>query len=181
MKTTLLVGTMLVLALATSAGQGKTLTSDPLTNLPLIPATDSGMQLGNEPTQLPAGDVCKSKMQGEFYMLYKIKVDATVAWYSSHITGFKKFQGYASGRSQTIFYNSDGTTVIAVTGEKGLKARTRTRIPSPMNAFSPASPRRRSVRWLTGISAANSRSTPPTAGSTRRNTFPGQAPSPRAK
>ena len=119
MKITLLAAAIFVLGLATYAGQGKTLTSDPLTNLPLIPATDSGMQLGNEPTQLPAGDVCKSKMQGEYYMLFKIKVDATVAWYSSHITGFKKFQGYASGRSQTIFYNSDGTIIVSVTGEPG--------------------------------------------------------------
>jgi hypothetical protein len=119
-KTALLAASILVIGFATFAGQGKILASDPLTNLPLIPATSSGMEgADNAPTQLPAGNVCKSKMQGEYFMLFKIKVDATVAWYSSHLTGFKKFQGYASDRSQTVFYNSDGTIVVSVTGEPG--------------------------------------------------------------
>ncbi len=108
-----------VLRLVNSAGQAKLLTSDALTGLPLIPATDSGTPAGNEPSAMPPSDVCKSKMQAEFYTLYNIKVDATVAWYAAHSTGFKKFQGYAAQRSQTVFYNSDGTILVFVTGKPG--------------------------------------------------------------
>ena len=125
MKTTLLVATMLVLCLANAAGQGKVLTNDPLTGLPLIPATDSGKRIANlsytynEPTKMPDTQLCKSKMQGDFYSLYNTKVGAAVAWYSSHLSGFKKVGGYESKRSQTAFHNADGTIVIIVTGDSG--------------------------------------------------------------
>jgi hypothetical protein len=119
MKTTLLVAAMLAFGLVNSAGQGKLLTNDAMTGLPLIPATDSGRAAGNQPSAMPPSDVCKSKMQAVFYTLYNIKVDETVAWYSAHLTGFKKFQGYASQRSQTVFYNSDGTILVFVTGKSG--------------------------------------------------------------
>jgi hypothetical protein len=46
-------------------------------------------------------------------------VDAAVGWYSSHLSAFKKFRGYDSARSQTAFYNADGTIVIFVTGTPG--------------------------------------------------------------
>ena len=42
MKKILLAATMLVLFLANATGQGKMLTNDPPTGLPLIPATDPG-------------------------------------------------------------------------------------------------------------------------------------------
>ena len=125
MNTVLLAATMFVLCLTDATGQGKLLTNDPLTGLPLIPATDSGKHIANlsytynEPTQMPDGQICKSKMQGNFYLLYNIKVDAAVAWYSTHLSGFKKASGYASRRSQTAFYNSDGTIVVIVTGDSG--------------------------------------------------------------
>ncbi len=48
----------------------KLLTTDPLTGLPLHPATDSRLHLGNEPTQLPESQVCKSKMEVDFYPVY---------------------------------------------------------------------------------------------------------------
>lgn len=118
MKTTLLVVAMLALWFANSAVREKLLTSDPLTSLPLIPATDSGKNLGNEPTPMPGNSICKSKMQAEFYKLYNIKVDVAAEWYSSHLTGFKKAQGSA----QTAFYNSDGTIVVFVTGKSGADA-----------------------------------------------------------
>jgi hypothetical protein len=125
MKTLVLAATMFVLCLANATGQGKVLTNDSLTGLPLIPATDSGrrvdgMLVGNEPTKMPDGQVCKSKMQGDFYLINKTKVDAAVAWYSSHLSGFKKVQGYESGRSQIAFYKPDGTIVVLVTGESGV-------------------------------------------------------------
>ena len=75
----------------------------------------------NEPTKMPDGQVCKSKMRANFYSLDNIKVDAAVAWYSSHLSGFKKVSGYESERSQTAFYNSDRTIVIFVTRDSGAK------------------------------------------------------------
>jgi hypothetical protein len=127
LKITLRIATMFVLCFTSALGQGKLLASDPLTGLPLIPATDSGKHLPNvpytynEPTKMPDSQVCKSKSQGEFYSLYNIKVDAVVAWYSSHLSAFKKVAGYESERSQTAFYNGDGTIVIIVTGVPDVK------------------------------------------------------------
>ena len=121
MKTIFLAATMFVLCLTNAIGQGKLLTNDTLTGLPLIPATDSGMHTGNEPTQMPNSQICKSKMQADFYSIYKTRVDTTVAWYSSHLSGFKKIQGYESQRSQTGYYKPDGTILVIVTGEKGVE------------------------------------------------------------
>ena len=110
MKIVCLVAVMFAFFLTNATGQGKLLTSDPLTGLPLIGATDSGKHLANmsytynEPTQMPGAQICKSKFQGNFYSLFNIKVDAAVAWYSSHLSGFKKVSGYESKRSQTAFY-----------------------------------------------------------------------------
>jgi len=125
MKIALPVAAMFVLCLTNALGQGKLLTNDPRTGLPLIPATDSGKHMANlsytynEPTQMPDSQICKSKFQGDFYSLYNIKVDAAVEWYSSHLSGFKKVRGYESKRSQIAFYNSDRTIVIIVTGVPG--------------------------------------------------------------
>ena len=102
-----------------AGGAPKLLTEDPLTGLPLYPATDSRLHLGNEPTRLPDSDVCKSKMQGDFYSIFDSKVDVTLAWYGSHLQGFKKTHAYAAGRSQDTFYNSDRTLVVSVTGSAG--------------------------------------------------------------
>jgi hypothetical protein len=116
MKAGFLALTIFVFCLVNSAGQ-KRLTNDPLTGLPLIPATDSGY--GNEPSPMPGAQVCKSKMKAEFYTLNKTTVDATEDWYSSHLSGFKKSRGYDSGRAQIAFYKPDGTIVIFVTGNPG--------------------------------------------------------------
>jgi hypothetical protein len=124
MKAVSLVAAMILFLAASAMGQGKLLTTDPMTGLPLIGATDNGMHFANiynEPTTMPSGQVCKSKEQGEFYSLFKIKVDAAVAWYSSHLPGFKKMSGYDGSRSQTAFYNADGTVLVIVTGSHGAK------------------------------------------------------------
>src|ERR1700722_12267459 len=104
---TILCAAVFALSLANAAGQ--TLTNDPLTGLPLISATEPGKGMGNQPTKMPDGQVCRSSMKGEFYMLFNIKTNEAAAWYASHLSGFKKVQGYESGRAQIIFYNSDGT------------------------------------------------------------------------
>ncbi|MFZ0817062.1 MAG: hypothetical protein WAM78_16175 [Candidatus Sulfotelmatobacter sp.] len=104
--------------LAARAG-GRLLTTDALTGLPIYPATDSPLHLGNEPTQLPESQICKSKMQGDFYSVYDSKVNATLAWYDTHLRGFKKTHAYAANRSQDTYYKTDGTVLVSVTGSRG--------------------------------------------------------------
>jgi hypothetical protein len=106
------------LSFALSAGAA-TLTTDPLTGLPLYPATDSRLHLGNEPTKMRDSQMCKSKMQSEFYSVFDSKVDATIAWYAAHLAGFHKAHAYAAGRSQDAFYNDAGTMLVFVTGSPG--------------------------------------------------------------
>jgi len=103
----------------TARGGTKLLTTDPLSGLPLHPATDSRLHLGNEPTRLPESQVCKSKMQADFYPVYDSKVNETLAWYDAHLTGFKKTHAHAAGRSQDTFYKADGTLLVSVTGSPG--------------------------------------------------------------
>jgi hypothetical protein len=100
-------------------GSTKLLTVDPLTNLPLYPATDSRLHLGNDPTRLPGSNVCQSKMRADFYTIYDSKVDATLVWYGAHLRGFKKTHAYAANRSQDTFYNPEGTLAVSVTGSSG--------------------------------------------------------------
>jgi hypothetical protein len=108
---------MLVLSFAFFARGGtKLLTTDPLTGLPVYPATDSRLHLGNEPIRLPSSSVCKSLMQADFYSIYDSKVDATLAWYDTHLRGFQKTHAFAANRSQDTFYNSNGTIAVFVTG-----------------------------------------------------------------
>jgi hypothetical protein len=126
---------IVALSVASARGQPEVLTNDPLTGLPLISATVLFKNVDNQPDKMPDGQVCKSKTRGEFYSLSspfsqnKIKIDAATAWYASHLSGFKKIQGYESGRSQTAFYNSDRTMVIFLTGYKARRARIQTPIP----------------------------------------------------
>lgn len=128
MKITYLSGTMLVFCLSGAYGQGK----DPVTGLPVIPAAETivqGKSLGFEPSDLPPTAVCKSKMKGDFYTLSSmdalaktirtVKVSSVVAWYAARLSGFKKSQGYADGRSQIAFYKSEGTNVVWITGDNG--------------------------------------------------------------
>jgi hypothetical protein len=127
MKMTYLCAAVLVLTVANAAGQAKVLTNDPLTGLALIPATVVVENAGNKPVKMPDGQVCRSKMQGNFYGLYSyfskhnVKVSDVVAWHTSHLSGFNKVSGYDSSRSQTAFYNSDRAILIIVTGNPGTK------------------------------------------------------------
>lgn len=124
MKAFLLASALLV-CLSIASGQAKILTNDPLTGLPLMPATESAKKVGNEPVKMPDGTVCKSKMQGNFYSLYNyfskdnIKLTDAIAWYTSHLSSFKKVAG--SDNAQTIFYSSDGTLLVIVSSEADAK------------------------------------------------------------
>ncbi|MGA9355825.1 MAG: hypothetical protein WBV46_19210 [Terriglobales bacterium] len=117
MKLSIFLPTVFVLCSALIlSGSTKPLTMDPLTGLPLYPATDSRLHLGNDPTQLPESTVCGSTVQADFYSVYDSKVDATLVWYAIHLPGFKRTHAYAAKRSQDTFYKSDGTLAVSVTG-----------------------------------------------------------------
>lgn len=134
MKSIFLSLAMVALCSASAAAQGTHLTNDPLTGLPLIPATDptrSGAKLpnlpasmlknmGNAPTAMPPAIVCKSKYQGNFYTVSNSKTDATITWYASHLHGFTKAQNSAG--STIVFFNGDRTLVVIVMGEPGGEA-----------------------------------------------------------
>jgi hypothetical protein len=141
MKTTVpLVFTLALCFVWVAGATAKLLTVDPLTGLPLHPATDSRLNLGNDPTRLPESFVCNSKMQTDFYTVYNAKVDATILWYSSRLSDFKKTHAYAANRSQDTFYNADGTLAVSVTGSAG-KAGENTETYSVVYArFQPALP-----------------------------------------
>ncbi|MGC2181882.1 MAG: hypothetical protein WA637_01220 [Terriglobales bacterium] len=105
------------LALAISASAA-ILTTDPLTGLPLIPATENQAHPGNnDPVKMPDGPYCKSKMLANFYSVYESKMDSTVAWYEAHLRGFHKVAN-ANG-IKDIFYNDAGTLAVLVMGNKG--------------------------------------------------------------
>jgi hypothetical protein len=94
------------------------LTADPLTGLPLIPATENRVHPGNnDPVNMPGGQFCKSKMRANFYSVFDSKMDASVAWYDAHLRGFHKVSD--TGRSKDIFYNDAGTLAVLVMGSKG--------------------------------------------------------------
>jgi hypothetical protein len=114
----LLLGFALLALTLTAPAANKTLTTDPITGLPIVPSPDR-LNLGNEPNVIPDTKICKSNAKMDFYSPNDIKVDATLAWYAAQLHGFKKTHAYASGRSQDTFYKSDGTMIVSITGEPG--------------------------------------------------------------
>jgi hypothetical protein len=115
MKTYLAALVVLCMALAAGAQiKPKLLTTDILTGLPLSPSTDTGY--GNNPNPLPDSNVCKSKMHGEFYLLFHTTTDATAAWYAQNLKDFKMAKGTQSGRAQVVFYKPDGSVLVIITG-----------------------------------------------------------------
>jgi hypothetical protein len=95
-----------------------TLTTDPLTGLPLIPATESRVHPGNnDPVNMPDGPYCKSKMLANFYLVFDSKMNASVAWYEANLRGFHKVSD--TGRSKELFYNDAGTLAALVMASMG--------------------------------------------------------------
>jgi hypothetical protein len=140
MKSSIILALVLALCSVLTASGAKLLTADPLTGLPLYPATDSRLHLGNDPTRLPESNVCGSKMQADFYTVYDSKVDATLAWYSAHLPGFKKTHAYAANRSQDTFYNANGTLAVSVTGSSGKAGENTDTYSVVYSRFQPALP-----------------------------------------
>ena len=113
----LCVAAAVVVGLSSGGATAVSLTKDPLTGLPLAPTTDSRLHLGNEPTRIPEIKICGSKMASEQYPIFDEKFDATLAWYDTHLPGFKHIHGAAENRSRDAFYSADGKTVVFVTSE----------------------------------------------------------------
>ena len=110
-----LVGLALALFGTSTDAAGK---MDPLTALPLYPATGSKFHSG-DPMRVPDTRLCKCNQETDFYTVHDAKVSAAVAWCATNLLGFHKSNGYARGRSQDTFYNSDGTLVVSITGSRG--------------------------------------------------------------
>ena len=150
MNKTILTAAVIAFCLATAAGQAKVLTNDPLTGLPLIPATVLFKNVGNEPDKMPDGQICKSKMQGNFYSLSTVlsgeqdQDQRRAAWYASHLSGFKKVQGYAIRPLPNRLLQRRRNRPDFLDRTMARRVRTQTRTPSPMNATSLAYPRKRS-------------------------------------
>ena len=117
-RCSLLSGLVLFMLTLTAPAGNKTLTTDPLTGLPVVPSQDR-LHLGNEPTVLPETKICKSNAQMNFYSPNGIQVNATVAWYTVQLHGFKRTHAWVNRRSQDTFYKPDGTVIVAITGEPG--------------------------------------------------------------
>ena len=86
-------------------------TKDQLTGLPIYPGV-------TDPDPLPKSMICKSQMQGDFYIIVGKKVDAVANWYAKHLPGFRKYHSITGGRSQDTFFNSDGTQEVTITGSR---------------------------------------------------------------
>ena len=140
-KRSIFLATAFVLCSAWFIGSAtKLLTTDPLTGLPLYPATDSRLHLGNDPIRLPESTVCGIKMQADFYTVYDSHVDATLAWYGAHLQSFKKTHAYAANRSQDTFYNTEGTVAVSVTGSSGKAVENTETYSVVYSRFQPALP-----------------------------------------
>jgi hypothetical protein len=83
--------------------------NDPLTELPLYPGVADSHPL-------PKATICKSQMQGAFYIVRGNKVATVTDWYAKHLAGFKRYSAMTDGRSQETFFNVDGTQEVTVTG-----------------------------------------------------------------
>ena len=104
-----------MLLAAGMANAAPVLTADPLTKLPLIPAT-AGM-LGNAPNRLDPSTVCKSNMAANMYSVINSTFVATTAWYATHLNGLKHTHVAGGTRGpEDGYYNADGTMLVIVQG-----------------------------------------------------------------
>ena len=143
---------ILAFSLAYVSGQGKPLSNDPLTGLPVYPGTDSGA-----PIKMPNTPVCKSKKEANFYKIFKMRTDDAVAWYTSHLAGFKKISGYDSQRAEIAFTNVDRTLLVLVTGDQGAKGENTAAYSVSYERFQPGISEKTVESFTTGklVCAAN--------------------------
>jgi hypothetical protein len=113
-----LIGSIAMLGVVFTSEAATILTADPLTQLPLDPASNSRLNLGNAPTAMHPSMICKSNMHANFYSVYE-SINETNAWYVAHLKELKHAHGYSDGRSRDAFYNPAGTVVVTVTAQPG--------------------------------------------------------------
>jgi hypothetical protein len=106
----------LSLAVLSATAGAAHLTQDPLTQLPLPAITDNPM-LGNEPTEMPTAQICKSAYRGNYYSLNRVSLDTAVAWYVGALKGFRHIQ--SADHSSHLFADSQRSIVVVVTGHAG--------------------------------------------------------------
>src|ERR1700743_2852427 len=135
------LATVSLVATGVLAQGGKTLLSDPLTGLPVIPSEDK-FHSGNEPQVIDAFQTCKSKSEMNMYSLMGIKMNATVAWYESKLAGFKKAVNY-DGAQNVMFYKPDRTIAVSIIGKKRRRALMLMSIRSRMRSSPPHSQRKK--------------------------------------
>ena len=107
--TLVLVVVLVVGVFAFGANPPNDSTKDQITGLPIYPGLAD-----SDP--LPKSTICKSQMQGDFYIVVGKKADAVTDWYAKHLPGFKKYHSITDGRSQDTFFNADGTQEVTITG-----------------------------------------------------------------
>src|ERR1700753_1376173 len=86
--------------------------TDALSKLPL-PAAASTLLLYDSPNTIDNVPVCRSKATMNMYSVRSGTVSAAVAWYASHLPGFKHVHGMGSGRSQDTFYDATGSLIVS--------------------------------------------------------------------
>ncbi len=106
-----------LLLTSTAVHAAPMLTADPLTQLPLIPAT-AGMP-GNHPQALDPSMICQSKMQANTYSVVKANLASTTAWYTEHLSGLKHVHVYSAPSTKEGYYNADGSVFVIVLGAPG--------------------------------------------------------------
>jgi hypothetical protein len=110
------VATVTLVANSVRAQAGKTLASDRLTGLPII-ASEDKFHSENEPQVIDPFQTCKSKSEMNMYSPMGIKMNLTVAWYESKLTGFKKAVSY-DGAQEVLFCKTDRTIAVSIIGKK---------------------------------------------------------------
>jgi hypothetical protein len=129
--------------------QGKTLTNDPLTGLPIPPSEDK-FNLGNAPMVMDPSQMCKSAMKSDFYTPNNLKMNATAAWYESKLPGFKKVAGWHNNRTSIVFYKPDGTAAVAMTGTPAQEGQDSEVHGIVYSTFTPALPVKAFAGFTTG-------------------------------
>jgi hypothetical protein len=93
-------------------GSSAATNNDPLTGLPVYPGVTNS-------NPLPESDFCGKQMQKDFYIVMGGKGDVFAKWYASHLPGYHKYHAVTDGRSQYIFFSTDGGIEVTVTGTRG--------------------------------------------------------------
>ena len=104
----------LSLAIIATTASAAHITQDPLTQLPVPAMTES--ILGNSPTEMPSGMICKSQYHGNYYSLNGT-LDSAVAWYVDALKGFRHIQ--SADHTSHMFADAQRSLIVIVMGKAG--------------------------------------------------------------